>query len=136
MAERPNAYGQAADERDVEQITQLIANLEAGMNHNDVELIDRQFTDDVLWLTASGKRLMGWDAMNAYHQMGLADAPSDLRIEWRILSLHFVSPDVAVAHTKQEYLAPETGTNHGTAVLIKKDGAWWICAMQHTNAVS
>lgn len=133
MAQRPSAFGQAADRRDVEQITQVIANLEAGMNHNDVELIDRQFTEDVLWVTASGKRLLGWDEMNAYHQMGVADAPSSLRIEWRILSLHFVSPNVAVAHTKQEYQAPETGTNHGTAMLIKKNEAWWICAMQHTN---
>lgn len=136
MPERPNGYGRAADQHDVEQITRLVANLEAGMNHNDVDLIDRQFTDDVLWVTASGKRLLGWDEMNAYHQQGLGDPPPGLRIEWTILNLNFLSPHIAVAHTKQVYLAPETGTNHGIAVLIKKNGAWWICAMQHTNVVS
>lgn len=135
MPERPEAYA-PADEHDIEQIGQLVAELEAGQNQNDVDLLDRRFTSDALWVTASGTRLLGWDEMNAHHRIALADAPEGLRVRFSILRLHFLSEDVAVAHTRQDYLSPETGTNHGTAVLTKKNGTWWICAMQHTNVAS
>ncbi|MCT7376294.1 SgcJ/EcaC family oxidoreductase [Chelativorans salis] len=136
MPDRPSAYDHAVNQHDVEQIAQVVANLGAGMNSNDVDLIDRQFTDDVLWVTASGTRLLVWYEMNAHHRQGLDDPPLDLRVTWTMLGIYFLGPDVAVADTKQDYLTPETGTKHGTAVLIKKNQTWWICSMQHTNVVS
>lgn len=135
MPERPTAYRSPVDEDDISQIEALVARLEVAQNQADPVLFDQRFTVDASFVSASGTRLLGWEEVHEQHRAGLASAPPGTRVRLRILELRFLNHDVAVAHTKQEYLAPETGTNHGTVVLTKRNGSWWICAMQHTNVV-
>jgi uncharacterized protein (TIGR02246 family) len=133
MSERPDAYDTSGHEHDIRQIHERIAELEAGQNANDPARIGRPFAADILFVTASGMRLLDWNEMHALHRRSVDDAPDGRSARFSVLDLRFLTPDVAVAHTRQDYLPPESGSNHGTVVLAKKNGAWWICAMQHTN---
>jgi uncharacterized protein (TIGR02246 family) len=103
-------------------------------NQGDAAAFDRRFTADALFVTASGMRLLGWEEIYAHHKQSLDRTPSDVTVRFSVLGLSFPGADAAVAHTRQDYLSEDGGTNHGTVVLTKKNGSWWICAMQHTNA--
>ncbi len=137
MHDRPKALDFPVSEQDASQIKELVAGLEAGFNQYDAAMFDRQFTADALFVTASGKRLLGWDEMYAYHKEALEGRQQGKQVRFSVLSLSFLSQDVAVAHTKQDYVhVPDGGANHGTVVMTRKNGAWWICAMQQTNVVA
>jgi uncharacterized protein (TIGR02246 family) len=133
MPHRPKAYAFPAEDREVRAIADLVAGLQDAQNDHDAARFDRQFTADALFVTASGTRLLGWDEMYAHHKKSLDRADSSVRVRFTVLSVNFLSSDVAIAHTRQEYVSEAGASNHGTAVLTKRDGTWWICAMQHTN---
>ena len=136
MRERPNAQEFPANEQDVTQIEDLFAELEAGFNQKDAAMLDRPFTADAVVVAPDGTMVQGWDELYAYHTARLEEPASDWHTTFSVLNVRFLSQRIAVVQTQQNTTTPEREfTNHGTAVMTKKDEEWWISTIQLTTVV-
>lgn len=135
MVDRPYAGDEitlGAD--DSRQIAALVAGLADGFNRKDADVLDRQVAADAVMVAPDGTLLRGWDDLYAYHSARLAGPVVEWHTAFTILSVTPLSPDVAVVHTRQDTTTPDGGlSNHGTCVVTRRDGAWWIAAMHSTN---
>ncbi|TDB79825.1 SgcJ/EcaC family oxidoreductase [Micromonospora sp. KC721] len=134
MNERPAVYQVPADERDVRELEQLVAQIEIGFNHKNPAVLDGRFTDDAVLVVPDGTVLRGWDDLFAYHTARLTGPVKEWTTRIAVTAVLPLRTDVAVVHVRQDTSTPQgTFGNHGTIVAVKKDEAWWIAAMQNTN---
>ncbi|MGK5628995.1 SgcJ/EcaC family oxidoreductase [Streptomyces sp. URMC 123] len=137
MTERPTAARPMPDERDARAIEEVIASLEEGFNAKDAAILDRWFTADAVTIVPNGTILRGWDELFPYHSARLAGPVKDWSTAFSVLDIAFLGPDTALVNTRQETTTPDGGfANHGTCVLVRKDGQWWLAAMHQTNVVA
>jgi uncharacterized protein (TIGR02246 family) len=81
-----------------------------------------------------GTTLRGWDEICAYHTARLAGPVSDWSTCVTVVSVNSLSAGTAVIQMKQDTTTPDRSfSNRGTIVAVKKDGQWWISALQNTN---
>lgn len=123
---------------DVAAIEAIVANVEAGFNAKDAELMNRHVADDATIVSAMGQQLHGREAVMAASVSGLAGALADERARYAVTDVAFVRPDVALAH-KRAWAVDADGNDidvgHAMValyVLAKEDGRWWIRARQNT----
>ena len=118
------------------QIRSIFADMAEGFDARDVGRADRHFTADATVVTPDGRRIAGLPALLRYHEARLAGPASAWTTSYRILETTFVDDRVAVVHTAQESRTPDGPVrNHGTFVLVDRDGRWWIAAAHNTNVI-
>jgi uncharacterized protein (TIGR02246 family) len=129
---RPTIIDDADHDADIKEIRQVIADVEAGFNTNDAALGVKHFAANATVVSASGSKLIGWDALFAAHQKGYAN--NDEHVSYTLADITFLRPDVAIAH-KHAVPANADGTLLSDEVamialyvLVKEDGHWWITA--------
>lgn len=134
MTKRPAAQTETVADDDVREIEQIFAILEAGFNDKDAGVADSRFTSDTVLTTPAGEVVSGWDDLYAYHVERLTGPAADWHISIHVVSIVPVAPDVAVVRMKQDMtMSHGSFVNHGTAVMVKRNGNWWIAAMHNTN---
>lgn len=127
--------GRADDEA---AIRAIVADVEAGFNADDADLMDRHVAADATIVTALGHELRGRDEVHAASVAGLAGPLAGQRARYVVTDVTFVRPDVALAH-KRAWAIDEDGADidvgHAMValyVLTQEDGRWWIRARQNT----
>lgn len=134
MSERPHAYLAHVDATDTAQLEALVATIEEGFNRKDATILDGRFTADAVLVVPDGTVLRGWTELFAYHGARLDGPVRDWTTRLSVTGIGRPGPEVAVVHVRQETTTPDRSfANHGTIVAVKRDGAWWIAAMQNTN---
>lgn len=123
---------------DIEQITQVIADVERGFNTNDAELMNTHVAKTASIVNAVGVRLVGREAVMAASVAGLAGPLRDQYARYEIRDVTFLRPDVALVH-KEAFATTKDGepldldhAMNALYVLVKEDGRWWIAARQNT----
>ncbi|MFB4315811.1 SgcJ/EcaC family oxidoreductase [Actinomadura sp. 21ATH] len=131
------AVNSGVDEADLARLRRLVADLEDGFNRKRAAVLDRPFAADAVVVVPDGTLIRGWDDLFAYHTARLAGAVADWRTRVTLLDAASPNPGTAVLHLRQETTGPDLAfANHGTAVAVRRDGAWWISALQNTNVAS
>ena len=122
-----------------EAIAARVAELEAAQQHERPDDFMRLFRRDAVWVTAHGRRLVGWDEINAFTQQVLPGAMKESTATYEVVHVVFVRPDVAVVAVRQRPLtldgAPLPGQPEGrpTYVMAKEGDEWMIVAGQNTQ---
>lgn len=126
------------NEQDVAAIKQVVADVEAGFNTNDAELMNRHFTEDAAVVNAMGIRTVGREALLEASKAGLAGFLKDQYARYEVTDVRFLREDVALAH-KEAYATTADGADldvghamNALYVLVKERGRWWIAARQNT----
>jgi uncharacterized protein (TIGR02246 family) len=122
-----------------EAITARVAELEAAQQHERPDEFMRLFRRDAVWVTAHGRRLVGWDEINAFTHQVLPGAMKESTATYEVVHVVFARPDVAVVAVRQRPLAldgtPLPGQPEGrpTYVMAKEGDEWMIVAGQNTQ---
>jgi uncharacterized protein (TIGR02246 family) len=120
------------------------AGLQAGHDQHDADILNHQFSSDVVWGSPYGALINGYDQLHPIHvrfQQGAGEKPP-FRYEVRhVLGL---SDEVVVAHIARvaldaggEPLPPSADPEQPFSemamyVLVRRDGRWWLAAGQNT----
>lgn len=134
---RPAGLIDHSDERARTRIASVFTTLEDGFHQQDADIFDDHFAQDAVQVTAAGQLMSGWDAIHSYHKERLEGHAHGLHIALNVESIGFLTPTIAIVHTRQETTTGDGDTrcNAGTWTLLERGGQWWICAVQQTNVV-
>ena len=125
-------------QQEIGAIHQTITEMEAAFNQHDADKLDRHFTQYATWVNVVGVRLSGWNQINEAHKNTLAGPLRNSYAHYSVESIHFVRPDVAIAHIHQYPTTSEGKTienGQGSLaiyVMVKEQGTWQIAAGQNT----
>lgn len=134
MTDRPTVYGSSVTEQDARDLEQLITQIETGFNEKNPAVLDGPFSDDAVVIVPDGTVLRGWHDLFQYHTARLDGPVTGWTTRIKIQSISSPAPGLAILHLRQDTTTPQGAfANHGTVVTVKKDGAWWISALQNTN---
>lgn len=137
METRPTALPGPADDTDTERIREVFSELEAAFAAQDAAAFDARFTADIVFTAVDGRRFHGWEPIHAYHKERLENHAGGIRTWYEVESVGFPAPGVAVAAVRQPVVTPvDERANVGTWVLVKRDGRWWVCAIQNTGVAA
>jgi uncharacterized protein (TIGR02246 family) len=123
---------------DVAAIEAIVADVEAGFNGNDAELMNLHVADDATIVNAVGQQLDGRAEIMAASETGLAGPRADERARYLVTDVTFVRPDVALAHKRAwaiDAQGRDIDVGHAMValyVLTEEHGRWWIRARQNT----
>lgn len=120
-------------------IRQIIANVQAGYNANDAELMNVDIAANASVGNAVGVQFDGVEAILDISRKGLAaKALKPGFAHYEVTDVTFLREDVAIAH-KQAKEADQHGepiesepSMRALYVLVREDGQWWIAARQNT----
>ncbi|MFF5209173.1 SgcJ/EcaC family oxidoreductase [Streptosporangium sp. NPDC000396] len=131
-----------ARQDEVDAIVRLVAGVEHAQQNELPEAFMSLFrTQDPVWTTAHGKRLSGWEEINAFTHKVLPGAMKHSTASYEVVRILFVRPDVAVVNVRQRPVrldgSPRDDYPEGRPfyVLAKDDGEWKIAAAQNTQVV-
>jgi uncharacterized protein (TIGR02246 family) len=119
-------------------IAQIIADVEAGLNRKDPDLMTRHFAPNAIAVGADGSAVTGRDALREAHVRGLSGFLRDQYARYEIADLTFLRPDVAILHKRARATDRDgrpLGVGHAMIalyVLTKERDRWWIVARQNT----
>lgn len=125
------------DERDVQAIRQVIAELEAVQS--DADGFTALLTPDAALVNMAGRRVRGRDRIHTAMTQALATPMAQVLTRPEVEDIRFLRPDVAVAacikHVSDErddpaIEVPEKG--RFTLVLVKEQGRWLVSSLQTT----
>ena len=126
------------DPSDRQAIEALIADIERGVNTDDVSLAVEHFAEDAWATTVGGHRSSGWDHLLESHREAFAGPLRGQYARYRIGDLTFVAPNVAVVH-KLAWAADAEGSVQSDepamtalCVVVKHEDRWWIAARANT----
>lgn len=131
--------GVAAPQADIEAIIGRVAELERAQQHELVEDFMRLFRPDAVWVTARGKRLIGWNEINAFTRHVLPGTMMETTATYQVVHILFVRADVAVVNVRQQPVTldgrPYDQQPQGSPVYVmaKDVGEWKIAAGQNTH---
>ncbi|MBN6055570.1 SgcJ/EcaC family oxidoreductase [Nonomuraea sp. RK-328] len=136
-------FGAPADQDDVQAIVRLVAEVQHAQQNELPEAFMSAFrTEDPVWTTAHGKRLSGWDEINAFTHKVLPGAMKDSTAVYEVERILFIRPDVAAVNARQRPVShdgePLDDVPEGRPfyVMAKEDGRWRIAAAQNTQVKS
>ncbi|MGP4110560.1 SgcJ/EcaC family oxidoreductase [Streptomyces sp. 4N509B] len=132
-----------AGEDDVRAVAALVAGVEHAQQSELPDAFMSHFrTEDPVWTTAHGRRLAGWEEINAFTHKVLPGAMRESTAVYDIERVLFVRPDVAVVNVRQRPVrwdgTPLADAPEGRPfyVLAKDAGTWRIAAAQNTQVVT
>ena len=133
---RPSCSVAEPEPTDSAEIPALFRRLEAALVAKDAAAFDDVFTEDIVFINPAGRIFRGWNELHTYHRVMLGKSP-DAQAHYDILAVRFLTTDHAIVNLEQTLNTPDLAiTNRGTWVLIRRDGAWWVCSAQNTNVVN
>ena len=120
--------GDKADLGDEKALQEQNEAFVAAFNRGDIKAVAEAYAPDVDFLSAQGQRVQGRDALEKYFAKGFAESKG-LKLKHSDSSIRFLKPDVAIADGTWEITGRPEGTpatGHYTAILMKRDGQWFI----------
>ncbi|MEV0292429.1 SgcJ/EcaC family oxidoreductase [Nocardia sp. NPDC050710] len=123
---------------DIAAIEQIVANVQAGYNTNDAELMTADFTANAAAGNAVGVVMVGKPTLLSAAAQGLAGFLKDEYVRYDVTDITFLRPDIAVAHkaaratTADGELIDTDPAMVALYVLVKEDGRWWVAARHNT----
>ena len=141
MTERVDGHGTSAepDAADVAALDAVLGGLIDAWNAGDLEAYARPFTDDAVYVTYFGRKLLGREGVVEGHRRVFAGAYRGSRLLNAQASYRFLRPDVVVAvqdggvETAPGASAEEDQRNTLTYVLVKNDGEWQIASFHNAR---
>lgn len=131
-----------ARDAEVAAITALVAEVEHAQQN---ELPDRFMGvfrhQDPVWTTGHGKRLSGFEEIDAFTRKVLPGATLRGTAVYDVERILFLRPDVAAVNVRQQPVDPDGNRAEGPEgrplyVLVKDDGTWRVGAAQNTQVVA
>ena len=137
MTPRPTSQDIPVRQQDVREIETLFTELISAFDAHDAVAFDSRFTEDILFTAVNGVRFTNWADLHTYHRERLTHHAEGIETWYEIEQITFPAPDIAIAAVRQPMrIATGTRENVGTWVLVRKDGRWWVCAIQNTGVAS
>jgi uncharacterized protein (TIGR02246 family) len=127
-----------ARQGDIEALGAIIADVQAGFNDNDPELLAAHFTEDGTAVNVMGVLVEGRDAMVRTSRELLAGPLKEERARYELGDVVFLTPDVAVAHKTARAIdrdgveLDDRDVMIALYVFVRRDGRWLIAARQNT----
>ncbi|MEU9031269.1 SgcJ/EcaC family oxidoreductase [Streptomyces sp. NPDC048383] len=123
---------------DIEAIHRLVATVERSQRNKDPEEFLSLFHPDVIWTTAHGRILLGFDAVAEFTRKVLPEATWDGEVSYEVAHVLFIRPDVAAVKVSQIYRSPAGETRGAPLYVVSKqdDGRWLLTACQNTGVVA
>lgn len=124
---------------DLDMIYGSVAAVERTQNARDPEGFMKLLANNIVWVTAFGKRITGWDEVNSFTRKVLTPALGNRYSRYEIESVMFLGDGVAAVHVHQspvnELGQPDLLEPYGRPLYImtKFDGAWLITVAQNTR---
>ena len=124
-------------EADLAAVTQLVQDVEDGVNRNDPDLLTAHVAEDAVLVNALGVVLRGRAEVHEANRAGLAGPLREATAHHGVSDVAAVAPGVVVAHTSawstpQAAAAGATPEMNALYVLVQRDGRWWIVRRQNT----
>jgi PPOX class F420-dependent enzyme/OxyR family protein/uncharacterized protein (TIGR02246 family) len=125
-------------------VTNLVAELQAGIDTHDAAAYNRHFAADIVWGSPYGATLRGYDNLHAVHNSLLGRSVGGPSSRYETVQILSPTPDVVVAHVRRVALdsdgqpsdpSTDSGTGFsemGVYVLVRRGGDWWLSAGQNT----
>ncbi|WP_280234904.1 SgcJ/EcaC family oxidoreductase [Nocardia cyriacigeorgica] len=133
---RPSSSADESESTDIAEIEGLFRHLEAALSAGDAAAFDDVFTEDIMFINPAGRIFRGWNELHTYHRAVLGKSTA-AQARYDIIAVRFLTTDHAIVNLEQTLNTPEFSlTNRGTWVLVRRDGAWWVCSAQNTNVVN
>ncbi|MDT7566881.1 MAG: hypothetical protein QOG76_5505 [Pseudonocardiales bacterium] len=127
------------DPTEVALLDATLSKLVAAWNAGDLEAYARPFTDDAVYVTYFGRKLIGRGGIAEGHRRVFASAYRGSRLLNQQASYRFLRPDVVVAvqdggvETAPGASPDEDRRNTLTYVLVKDDGEWRIASFHNAR---
>ncbi|MFF5109863.1 SgcJ/EcaC family oxidoreductase [Streptosporangium sp. NPDC000509] len=123
---------------DLEAIEQVVATVEHSQQHKDPDEFLALFHPDAVWTTAAGKVLIGLDAISEFTRRVLPAADWDGKVNYEVVHVFFIRPDVAAVKVRQLYLTSGDESEGAPLYVMSKqgDGRWLLTACQNTGVVA
>lgn len=123
---------------DEDAIRQLITRQGEAWAKGDAEAFAEVFTEDADYVTWVGSHFKGRAAIAASHVSLFEKYLKGTRLDGEITQLRFLSPDVAVIHSKGAVLKGKQrrtrrNTKVQTTIAVRQDGRWLFAAFQNTK---
>ena len=117
-------------------VTAVLSGIQSGFNAKAVGLTSGGLAADAVVVSPDGRRNAGIGDLVSYQQQRLTGPARDWRIVQRVDQLVLVDRDTVLADVSQTMETPEGSfTNRGTALLVRRDGAWWIARFHNTRVL-
>ncbi|OBG38227.1 MULTISPECIES: SgcJ/EcaC family oxidoreductase [Mycolicibacter] len=118
-------------------IRELFARQVAGWNAGDPAAYASVFTSDADYVTFLGDRYQGREAIAASYAPLFAKLLRGTRLELQASTLRFVTPDVALVHSRAAVAKSARRRNRGvrinTSVAVRTDTGWLLTSSQNTT---
>jgi uncharacterized protein (TIGR02246 family) len=130
-----------ASTTDAEALIARVETLQDTQRREDVEGFLALFAAPAVWVTGSGRRLIGRDAIADFTRAVLPGGMGDGSVTYEVEHILFVGADVALTAVRQQYLGAEGEPVPDSAglptYLWRRDGGTWlIVAGQNTAAAA
>jgi uncharacterized protein (TIGR02246 family) len=113
-------------------VTDVVAELQRGLDEHDADLYNAGFTADVIWGGPFGATVTGYDDLHRIHQRLMAQSTAGPS-RYEIVTVSAPAPGVAVAQVRRTPLdAEDEFAEMAMYVLVEHDGRWWLAAGQNT----
>jgi uncharacterized protein (TIGR02246 family) len=138
----PTVTPSDAPHDEIRALVQRVAELERTQRSEDVEGFLALFDADAVWVTGSGRRLIGRDAIAAFTRQVLPGAMSDGSVNYEVEHVAFIRSDVALTGVRQQYTdlqgQPKPGPSAGNPSYVwRRTGQTWkIVAGQNTGVLA
>ncbi|MGH8569790.1 MAG: SgcJ/EcaC family oxidoreductase [Gammaproteobacteria bacterium] len=122
---------------DTEEIKRFIETLEEALNKHDAEAYNRYFTNDIAWGNPNGGVLLGWEPLHAVHKGFLEGPLRNSNFRYTVHHAKYLTPDIAHVHVQLVRTTADGSVVESNEsclyVLIRRHGAWWVCAGHNTR---
>ncbi|UVO14026.1 SgcJ/EcaC family oxidoreductase [Mycobacterium sp. SVM_VP21] len=118
-------------------LQELLARQVGGWNSGDAAAYASVFTPDADYVTFLGDRYQGREAIAAAYAPLFANLLRGTRLELKESTLRFVTPDVALIHSRAVVTKSAQGRNRGvrinTSVAVRTGTGWLLACSQNTT---
>jgi uncharacterized protein (TIGR02246 family) len=121
-----------SDESDRKEIAEIVASYETAFNGNDAKAMNALFSDDTIFVNFGGNLVFG--AEDLYRAQAFVFDPGgpleNVEVRYLVESIRFLTPDIAVAHTRQQSADLTSGATDQmasifTLVLMRDEQRRW-----------
>lgn len=118
-------------------IRELLAQQVAGWNSGDPAAYASVFTPDADYITFLGARYQGREAIAASYAPLFAKLLRGTRLELKASTLRFLTPDIALIHSRAVVTKNARGRSRGvrvnTSVAVRTGAGWLLTCSQNTT---
>jgi uncharacterized protein (TIGR02246 family) len=129
-----------APAHDVRSLVDRVATLERTQRQEDVDGFLSLFDPDAVWVTGTGRRLIGLEAISAFTRKVLPGGMGGGSVNYSVEHIAFITPDVALTGVRQQYTDAagrplDDATGCPSYVWRRVGGTWKIVAGQNTAVI-